>query len=144
MPIDSRDLYQHAFESLRHASDFRLKIIGGWAAMYTAFAGIFVWSTKNASDAIWVVLLAAGLMTVFIWLAERRNRPGIERAKDSGVYIETISDPAIPEKCRFFSGLDKGVSHGKLVDAFAIGSLVLLFGGTLISVAQQIINLDFD
>lgn len=50
MPIDIRDLYQQAFEAHRHASDFRAKIIGGWAAVFTAFAGIFVWAQFKGSS----------------------------------------------------------------------------------------------
>lgn len=127
-------LNQQAFESLRHASDIRVKIIGGWAAMYIAFTGIFAWSTENVPDTRWVVLLAAGVMTILMWLADRRNRPAIGRAKDIGTYIENDAASAIPTKCRFFSGLDEGVPHGKLIDAFGvILSVGLLCGGAVLA-----------
>ncbi len=129
MPITSRDLYQHAFDSLRHASDFRLKIIGGWAGMYAAFAGLFVWFRQIAPDALGVVFLVAILMTFVLWFAEYRNRPAIGRAKDIGTFIENDPASAIPEKCRFFSNLDKSVGHGKLVNAFAIVMLAILIVG---------------
>ncbi len=137
MTIDPRDLYQQAFESLRHASDFRLKIIGGWAAMYTAFTGIFAWSVEHAPTTMWLVLLAAGVMTVLMWLADRRNRPAIGRAKDMGTFIENDPASAIPTECHFFSGLDKGVSHSKLIDAFGWVSLGLLCGGAVLAYARQ-------
>jgi hypothetical protein len=47
MPIDLKDQYAQAFEALRHASDFRAKIIAGWAAVFTAFARVHVWSLAH-------------------------------------------------------------------------------------------------
>ncbi len=135
MPIETRDLYQQAFESLRHASDFRVKIIGGWAAMYTAFTGIFAWSIDRAPGIMWVVLLAAGVMTVLMWLADYRNRPAIGLAKDIGTDIENAAASAIPMKCRFFSRLDKGVSHSNLIDAFGVISVGMLCGGAVLAYA---------
>ena len=126
MPIDPKGLYDQAFEAHRHASDYRVKIIGGWAAIYTAFAGVFVWVQTNQENLTWVVILAAGLMTVMMWLADIRNRPAIGRAKDIGANIEQDADSGIPEDRRFFSKLDKGVSHSRIIDIFALVSLGIL------------------
>lgn len=130
MAIDVKDLYQQAFEAHRHASDFRAKIIGGWAAVFTAFAGIFVWTLANRPQRAWMVPIAGLVLNVMMWLADRRNRPAIGRAKDIGKAIEE-ADNNVAEPLRFFSKLDNGVPHSKLIDAFGWISAGMFIGATL-------------
>jgi len=132
-PIDPKELYNQAFEAHRHASDFRARIIGGWAAMYTAFAAIFSWLQANNHKALTsVVLFAAAVMTLMMWLADMRNRPAIRRAKTIGARIEQDKASDIPEDRRFFSKLEIGIPHSAIIDVFAVTSLVVLLVAALI------------
>jgi len=147
MPIDKKDLYQHAFDSLRHASDFRLKILGGWALTYSALGGIFAWSREHAAITIGPLLLIAMVLTALFWRAEIRNRPAIKQAKLSGLHIErTANSIEIPHDCRFFVGLEKKPDvfkcggHGFLVDIFAGMSLVLLIAGLVLYLDWRFLN----
>jgi hypothetical protein len=126
MTIDTMVLYEQALASLRHASDIRTKIIGGWLAIYSAFAAAFVWSAVNAKQYLWMLALAAALMTIMMWFADWRNRPAIGMAKEIGKHIEKDPKSGIPPERRFFLGLDKGVPHRFLIDGFGAISLVLL------------------
>ena len=127
MSIDVKDLYDQAFAAHRHASDYRAKIMSGWAAMYTAFGALFVWSEGHERP-LWVLAVAGALMTLAMWLADHRNRPAIGRAKDIGKSIEEDAASQIPDERRFFSKLDKGISHSTLVDIFAVVSIGGFFG----------------
>lgn len=129
MPIELKDLYSQAFEAHRHASDYRAKIVGGWAAMYTAFAGLFVWVRSNHRESLRGVAVAAGVLTLLIWLSDMRNRPAIRRAKAIGKNIEEAPISDIPEARRFFATLDQGVSHSAIIDGFAILTLGMLLAG---------------
>jgi len=131
MPIDVKDVYDQAFEAQRHASDFRAKIIGGWAASYTAFAALFVWVRANHEKLVWVVAIAAAVMTLMMWFADVRNRPAIHRAKAIGERIESATASGIPEEWRFFATLDKGIPHSSIIDCFGALSLVMLIGAAL-------------
>ena len=128
MPIDVKDIYDQAFEAHRHASDYRVKIVGGWFAMYTAFAGVFVWVHTNAAALIPAVVLATAVMTLVMWLADIRNRPAIGRAKSIGEHIEKDPTLAIPPDRHFFSKLGTGVPHGWLINGFALASFAMLVG----------------
>lgn len=128
MPVDVKDVYQQAFEAHRHASDFRAKVIGGWAAVFTAFAGIFAWAQANRLEGIWVVALAGLLLNVMMWLADHRNRPAIGRAKDVGKAIEEDQANGVKDEWCFFSKLDKGVSHSCMIDIFGIISSGMFIG----------------
>ncbi len=131
MPIVIKDVYEQAFQAQRHASDFRAKIIGGWAAMYTAFAGAFVWVQVNEKALVWFVLCAAVAMTLMMWGADHRNRAAIKRAKEIGEALENDPAAGIPEQWRFFNALDQGIPHGVIIDIFAIASLAILAVATL-------------
>ena|SRR5579859_1966607 len=127
--IEVKDLYSQAFHAQRHASDYRAKIIGAWGAMYTAFAGVFLWVQSNNRALLWTVTLAAAVMTVMMWLADIRNRPAIKRAKEIGEHIEKAPESQISEELRFFATLDQGVRHGWIIDIFALVTLGMFLGG---------------
>lgn len=129
--IDVKVLYDQAFASLRHASDIRVKIVGAWLAMYSAFSGAFVWILVNAKQYLWVVAVAGALMTIAMWFAEHRNRAALGRAKVIGEHIENDPASGIPQERRFFAGLDEGVRHGILINWFGGISLVLLVAGAV-------------
>jgi hypothetical protein len=130
--IDVKTIYDYAFASLRHASDIRVKIVGAWLAMYSAFAGGFVWVLVNARQYLWIVALAGALMTVAMWFAEYRNRVALGRAKAIGKHIENDPASGIPPELQFFSGLDEGIPHGTLINWFGGISLVLLVAGAVV------------
>lgn len=133
MPIDVKDVYQQAFEALRHASDYRAKIMGGWAAVLTAFAGIFVWGQDHRPDRFWIVAVAGLILNVMMWLADRRNRPALGRAKDIGMAIEEDASNGIKEERRFFSNLDRGVPHSFMIDIFGWLTRGMFIGAALSS-----------
>ena len=126
MAIEVNDIYHQAFEAQRHASDFRARIIGGWLAMYTAFGALFVWVWADRADVAPIVLMLAAALTPAWWTADRRNRPAIQEAKRIGRSIEQDSTVPIPAERRFFSGLEKGVSHGAIIDGFGVVSIATL------------------
>ncbi len=132
MTIEATVLYEQAFGSLRHASDIRVKIVGAWLAIYSAFAAAFVWVLINAKQYLWVIALAAALMTIVMWFADYRNRAAIRQAKSIGEHIEKDPPSGIPESRRFFSKLNEGVRHGLLIDAFGGVSLVLFVAGAVV------------
>ena len=131
MKIDTTVLYEQALESLRHASDIRAKIIGAWLAIYSASAAAIAWVHFHAKPYLWVILLAAALMTLIMWLADNRNGQAIHWAKEIGKHIENDRDSGIPEERRFFSKLDGGTSHTMLINIFAGLLLVLLVASTV-------------
>ena len=132
MPIDVKDVYEQAFNAHRHASDNRAKIIGGWYVVYTAFAAVFAWSETNRPHVSWMIAVAGAVAILALWLADRRNRPAIKRAKDIGAHIEQDPTVGIPEQRHFFSKLDKGVSHRLLIDIFGWLSMVMFLGAALV------------
>ena len=90
MQIDVKEIYNHAFAAQRHASDFRAKIIAGWSVMHTAIATVFVWVQANQRSLAWVVLYAGAIMTLLMWLADKRNLTAIRRAKDIGAAFDIL------------------------------------------------------
>lgn len=128
MALDVKDVYQQAFEAHRHASDFRAKIIGGWAAVFTVFAGLFAWSQTNRPDKPWIIPLAGLVLNVMMWLADIRNRPAIEEAKRIGRAIESDTANGLKAEWHFFSKVERGVTHSQMIDAFGLLSSAMFIG----------------
>ena len=133
MSIDVKDIYDQAFKAHRHASDYRAKIIGGWGAMYTGFAGVFAWVQVNHHESIWIVATAASLMTLAMWAADHRNRPAIRRAKNIG---QSIEEDGIPKDLRFFSTLHGGLTHTRVIDIFGFLSFLLFVAAAVWPLCQ--------
>jgi membrane-bound metal-dependent hydrolase YbcI (DUF457 family) len=113
------------FEEHRFASEFRVKIITGWCAIYAALAVAFVWANSNYPTSSWIILAAAVVVTILMWLADRRNRPAIRSPKNIGMAIEIDKTAAIPDEQRFFSSLEKGISHSLIIDVLSIVLLII-------------------
>lgn len=130
MPISIEELYKHMLEEHRFASEYRLKILASWGVVYAAFAAAFAWVHREALPLSWVVTLLAGVFTVIFWVGDRRNRPAVKVPKIIGTIIENDTSSGIPEGQRFFSTLDKGISHSTIIDWFAGAMLALLLLAT--------------
>ena len=126
MAVNIDERYKQAFEAHRHASDYRLKLHVGWGAVYAAFAAAFVWAQTAVKPLSWIVTALWLGFTIVAWIADVRNRPAIRQSKDVGKSIEEDDSAGIPEGQRFFSGLEKGVSHSTAINVFAIVMLALL------------------
>ena len=125
--IDER--YKQVFEAHRHASDYRLKLLAGWGVVYAAFAAAFVWAQSAAKSVSWIVTALWMGLTALVWIADVRNRPAIHQSKRVGEAIEEATK--VPDNQKFFSGLDKGVSHSTAIDISAIVMLLLLGVATI-------------
>ena len=130
MAVTVRDLYKEIFQAHRFASEYRLKILTAWGAVYAALAAVFVWAQSNVKRLSWTVTLLGIAVTLLLWSADYRNRPAIHRSKAVGTAIEQDAANAIPETQRFFAGLEVGMSHSTVINIFAIVMLVLLAGAT--------------
>jgi hypothetical protein len=131
MSISIDERYKQAFEAHRHASDFRGKIVAGWAASYAAVAGAFVWMQANHMSLTWVVTATATAITALMWIADLRNRAAIRRSKDVGASIENDPAAGVPLDQRFFAGLDKGISHSSAINGFAVVAMLVLVVATV-------------
>ena len=126
MTVTVDERYKQAFEAHRHASDYRLKLLLGWGAVYAAFAAAFVWAQTAVKPLSWIVTALWMGFTVVVWIADVRNRPAIRQSKAVGKAIEVDASAGIPEAQRFFSGLEKGISHSRAINVSAIVMLLLL------------------
>lgn len=120
--IDER--YKQAFESHRHASDYRLKLLAGWGVVYGAFTVAFFWTQGNAKAISWIVPALGMVFTVFAWIADNRNRAAIRQSKKVGDALE--AEMKLPDDQRFFYGLKDGITHSTAINVSAIVVLVLL------------------
>jgi len=126
MEMKDDELYKHMLEEHRFASEYRLKILAIWGAVYAAFAAAFSWVHHEAPSLSWVVTLLAGAATLMFWAGDRRHRPAIRRPKVIGEDIEK-QEPALHEDKQFFAALEsKTISHSDLIDYSALAMLVLL------------------
>jgi hypothetical protein len=132
MPIPVEELYKQSLEEHRFASEYRLKIIRGWSTMYVALSAAFVWVQANVPKISWLIPAAGAIITLFMWVADQRHRPAIGASKEVGRNIEI--DEKIVEGQRFFSKLEKGISHSLLIDIYAI----LLFAGLCLATGYLI------
>lgn len=132
MPIDISERYKLIFEEHHYASDFRIKIVTGWAVMYAGLAAAFVWVHSASKSLAWVVTAAAAAITVLMWLADVRNWAALRASKDAGAAIEQHEDASIPVEQRFFARLktesfvERFVTHSRAIDVFAIAMVLLL------------------
>ena len=129
IPIEER--YKLMFEHHKFVSEYRISLIKVWGGMYVALAATFVWTQTNLSQFSWIIGFVSTGITILMWVADIRHRPAIRACKDVAKDIETDSSSGIPEKQRYFSQLEKGYSHSKAIDIFAIATLILLIIGTL-------------
>jgi hypothetical protein len=137
IPVDKR--YEQMFAQLRFASEIRFKIFAAWGGVYAALAALFAWmQSSNLKSLSWIAPLLAFLVTILFWLADLRNQPAIGAAKDAGRSIELDPANAIPEKERYFHGVEKGVRFGVIVNIFAVGMLVLLGIATVCLWSQRV------
>jgi hypothetical protein len=127
-PVTIEERYKHMFAQLQFASEIRFKILAGWGAVYLALAAAFAWTQESSpmKPFTWVVPLLGFGATILFWFGDIRNRKAIGAAKTAGAAIEADPASEIPENQRYFSGLNRGVRHGMLIDVFAIVMLVLL------------------
>jgi len=127
MPIPVEKRYEQMFVQLRFGSEIRFKIFAAWGAVYAALAALFAWmQSSNLKPLSWVTPLLGFLVTILFWLAEFRNQPAIDAAKNGGRSIEQDPVNEIPEKERYFHGVEKGVRFGVIVNIFTIVMLLLL------------------
>ncbi len=132
MAIETTVIYEQTFESYRHATDARTRIVIAWLAIYGAFATalvVFIPSAEQVS--CFILLVAALLTTLMLWFADWRNRPALERAMYIGRHIETDPESEIPDERRFFAHLGRGTAQRVLIDLFAVVSALLLVAGVL-------------
>lgn len=127
MPVPIEVRYKQVYAQLRFTSGLSFRIFAGWGATYAALAAAFAWmqSTPGMSEFTWAVPMLGFGATILFWLADVRNRPGINLAKSVGAAIEADPESGIPETQRYFSRLNQGVRHGVTINAFAIVMLVL-------------------
>ena len=133
MPVPIQDRYRQVFIQLRSASGLSFKIFAGWGATYAVLAAAFAWmeSTPALLPFTWLVPFFGFGATILFWLADVRNRPGINLAKSVGAAIEADPASEIPEAQRYFSRLNQGLRHGVTINVFAIVMLVLLVIATI-------------
>jgi hypothetical protein len=126
MPVPIQEVYKQIFEAHRHASEFRLRILTVWGVVYATLSAVFVWTQSAMKPLSWTVTLLGVAFTLLLWMGDARNRPAIHRSKEVGAEIERDPTSEIPENQRFFSGLEKGVSHSRAIDVFGAIMLLLL------------------
>jgi hypothetical protein len=126
MAISIDDLYKHMFEEHRFASEYRIKIIIGWGAIYAALAAAFIWTNSNYPTLSWVIVAVAIIATICMWLADIRNRSSIRSPGIIGMAIELDARAAIPANQRFFFSLKKRITHSLVIDVLSI-ALLLIF-----------------
>ena len=137
MPITIEERYRLIFENYRFASEYRIKLITGWVAIYTALAAAFGWTYQNAKTISWLLPLVGILITVFMWIADRRHRPAIGRSKTVGANIEVDQSAGIPENQRYFSDLTNGVSHSLIIDIFSVLIIICLGVATVFLICNR-------
>lgn len=118
------DHYKLIIEEHRFASEFRLKILAVWGAVYTALAAVFVWMYSAAMSIDWIVPLVGFVMTILLWIGDCRNRVAIGRSKDIGENLERKLN--IPDDLQFFAKLGSCLSHSRGIDIFGIAISVML------------------
>jgi hypothetical protein len=126
MAISVEELYKHAFEEHRFASEIRFKILAACRTSYTALAAVFLWCQTSAKRLSWLVPLVGSGLTVLFWLGDIRNRRALGRSKAIGCTIEEAASSGIPRDLRFFGELDSRFRHGQIIDGFAIAMVILL------------------
>jgi hypothetical protein len=131
MPISIEERYKLIFEEHQFASEYRIKIVTGWCAIYAALAVVFAWIHQTIPALSWTVTTIGIAVTLFMWLADYRHRPAIGRSKDVGASIELDANAGIPDEQRFFSKLDKGFSHSTAINIFAGVIILFLFVATV-------------
>ena len=131
MPISMEELYKHMFEEHRFASEFRLKLLGSWGLTYAALAAAFAWVHREAPSLGSIITLLAAGFTIIFWVGDRRHRPAIKGPKIIGSKIENDPAAGIPEGRRFFTDVERGISHSKVIDYFAAIILGLLLVATV-------------
>jgi len=128
MPIDALERYKLIFEEHHYASDFRIKIVTGWAVMYAGLSAAFVWVYSVSKSLTWIITAAAAVITALMWLADVRNRAALRASKDVGAEIEQCKD-TVPEHQRFFVRLKTEscfLTHSFAIDMFAFVMVLLL------------------
>jgi hypothetical protein len=121
MELSTDERYKIIVEEHRFASNFRVKIVTGWCAIYAALALVFKWAQEgDAKPLSWIISLAALIVTILMWMADYRNARAIRSSHEVGAAIEKKLN--IPEEERFFWSLKKGwfISHTVAIFIFAL------------------------
>lgn len=126
MPISITERYKIIFENYRFASEYRIRLLTGWAAIYAALAAAFAWFYQVSRPVTWIIPIAAAGVTILMWIADRRHRPSIGRSKIVGANIEQDGKAGIPPNQRYFTDIEEGVSHSTMIDILAIVFLIFL------------------
>ncbi|MBI4548778.1 MAG: hypothetical protein HY707_12410 [Ignavibacteriae bacterium] len=137
MPIPIEDRYKIIFDNYKFASEYRIRLITGWAAIYAGLAAAFAWFYQNSRAIIWIVPAIAIGITILMWIADRRHRPAIGRSKTVGANIEKDQSAQIPQDQRYFADIESGISHSWAIDVFAALSLILLGIATCILICYR-------
>jgi len=128
MSLTIEDRYKLLYDEHKFASEFRLKLIISWFASYAALGVAFAWIQEHSKPSSWIITTITIVITIAMWLADYRHRTAIGSLKQAGQSIEKSEN--IPEDQRFFSGLNKGVRHGTLIDVLSVIILLALIFAT--------------
>ena len=137
MPISIEERYKIIFENYRFASEYRIRLITGWAAIYAGLAAAFAWFYQVSRPITWVIPAVAIGITILMWVADRRHRPAIGRSKTAGINIEKDPSAGIPEDQKYFTDIEGGFSHSRAIDVFAIIALILLGAATVFLICYR-------
>ena len=137
MSISIEERYKIIFENYRFASEYRVRLITGWGAIYAGLAAAFAWFYQNSREVIWIIPAIALGITVLFWIADRRHRPAIGRSKTIGANIENDQNADIPVNQRYFTDIENGISHSSGIDAFSILTITLLGIATLFLICYR-------
>jgi len=103
MSIDIQERYKLVFRQLNYAVDFRIKILQGLSWLYVTLGGAFVFMWEKSRPNSYIVPAVGAVVSLFMWLADIRNRDGIGDCRDVGREIENDPLSAIPPKQKFFT-----------------------------------------
>ena len=136
--ISVADRYRVIAEEHRYASDRRDRIVRGYCFVVAALAVAFTWLQTQSRPLGWIVTLVAVAVTLLMWMADTRNRAGIDATRGAGTAIEEDPAAGVPEEQRFFSRLGGKswltrhlLDHSRAIDCFALVALVALGAATL-------------
>lgn len=120
--IDINERYRQIFEEHRFASEYRLKLLTSWGAVYVALAAVFAWMYKVSRPADWIVPLLGIFVTFLFWAGDARHKHAIGRSKSVGERLEK----RLHDEEKFFRDLNYNISHTFVINVFAILMLILL------------------
>ena len=129
-PMTPEELYGPYTQHYRFVIKVRWVIVAGWAVSMVAFAQAFGWWYEKSTKSAWVVLLMACLLSLALWIGERRNRKAIHRCR---VALNAVEKLVVPEGIpRLLSGdimantcIDRVMSHGFWITAMMVGASLL-------------------